>query len=126
LERDVIRQKVGQLFRLRPLPTFYTRDGNRLPFRDDLWVLRLASETEAEFKNRQTGISFKIELANLKEIRIPDYFILNCEITVKGETATLMCRKRLEEEFVRRGRLSEDASARPKTQFGGDREDSEI
>ena len=100
----MIRQKVGQLFRLRPLPTFYTRDGNRLPFRDDLWVLRLASEAEAEFKNRQTGISFKIELANLKEIRIPDYFILNCEITVKGETATLMCRKRLEEEFVRRGR----------------------
>jgi hypothetical protein len=126
LHRDVVRQKVGQPFRLRPLPTFYTRDGNRLPFRDDFWVLRHVSETEAEFKNRQTGVAFKIELANLKEIRIPDYFILNCEIAVKGETATLICRKRFDEEFVRRGKPSEDTSMRQKTQFGGDREDIEI
>ena len=126
MDRDVIRQKVGQPFRLRPLPTSYTRDGNRLPFRDDFWVLRHVSEAEAEFKNRQTGVVFRIELANLKEIRIPDYFILNGDITVRGETATFVSRKSHDEEFVRRRKPAEEMSTRQETRFRGDRGDPEI
>ena len=122
----MIRQKVGQPFRLRPLPTSYTRDGNRLPFRDDFWVLRHVSEAEAEFKNRQTGVVFRIELANLKEIRIPDYFILNGDITVRGETATFVSRKSHDEEFVRRRKPAEEMSTRQETRLGGDRGDPEI
>src|SRR5688500_5209629 len=112
MDRDLIRQKMGQSFRLRPLPSFYTRDGARLPFRDDLWVLRHVSEDGAEFKNRQTGVAFKIDLEDLEEIRIPDYFILNCDITVTGEKATLVSRKQPDEDLVRRVRRPEDASKR--------------
>ena len=126
MQRDVIREKLGQLFRLRPLPTFYTRDGHRLPFRDDFGVLRHVSEPQAEFKNRRTGVAFTIELADLKEIRIPDYFILNCDITVRAGTATLVSRKSSEEEFVRRRKPAEDLSTRQDAQFRGDRGDPEI
>jgi hypothetical protein len=126
LHRDVIRQKVGQPFRLRPLPSTYARDGNRLPFRDDFWVLRHVADAEAEFRNRQSGVVFKIGLVDLKEIRIPDYFILNGDITVREETATFVSRKSPDEEFVRRGRPSEDMSARQDAQFRGDRGDPEI
>ena len=112
LHRDVVRQKVGECFRLRPLPSFYTRDGDRLPFRDDLWVLRHVSDDEAEFKNRQTGVAFRIDLADLVEIRIPDYCILNCDITVKGEKATLINRKQPDPELLRRVKRPEETSKR--------------
>jgi hypothetical protein len=126
LHRDAVRQKLGQPFRLRPLPSFFTREGNRLPFRDDFWVLRHVSDAEAEFKNRQTGVVFSIELANLKEIRIPDYFILNGDITVRGGTATFVSRKSPDEEFMRRRKPAEDMSTRQQTHFSGDRGDPEI
>lgn len=89
----VIRQKVGQAFRLRPLPSFYGKDGTRLPFRDDLWILRRISDHQAKFRNRQTDVMFKINLADVDEIRIPDYLIINCDITVMGDGATLVSRK---------------------------------
>ena len=112
MEREVIRQKVGQSFRLRPLPSFYSRDGARLPFRDDLWVLRHVSDEEAEFRNRQTGVAFRIKLEDLEEIRIPDYLIINCDITVTGDKATLASRKQPDEELIRRVRRPEEASKR--------------
>ena len=112
MDRDVIRQKIGQSFRLRPLPSFYGRDGARLPFRDDLWVLRHVSEEQAEFRNRQTGVAFRIDLEDLEEIRIPDYLILNCDITVTGDKATLVNRKQPDEELIRRVKRPEDMSKR--------------
>jgi hypothetical protein len=112
LHRDVVRQKVGQSFRLRPLPSFYTKDGDRLPFRDDLWVLRHVSEDTAEFKDRQTGIAFRIGLTDLEEIRIPDYLIINCDITVIGQKATLISRKEPDPELLRRVRRPEETSKR--------------
>jgi hypothetical protein len=112
MDREVIRQKIGQSFRLRPLPSFYTRDGDRLPFRDDLWILRHVSEDQAEFKTRQTGVAFKIELADLEEIRIPDYLIINCDITVTGDKATLVSRKQPDDELIRRVRRPEETSKR--------------
>src|SRR3982751_5898791 len=102
MNRDVIRQKIGQSFKVRPLPTFYTTDGSRLPFRDDFWVLRHVSDAEVEFRNRRIGVAFKIGLMDLKEIRIPDYFILNCDITLEGKAVTVMSRKSPNEEIVRR------------------------
>jgi hypothetical protein len=108
MDRDVIRQKIGQSFRLRPLPSFYSRDGARLPFRDDLWVLRHVSDGEAEFRNRQTGVAFRIKLEELEEIRIPDYLIINSDITVTGDKATLVSRKQPDEELIRRVRRPEE------------------
>ena len=119
MDRDAIRQKVGQAFRLRPLPSFYSKDGARLPFRDDLWVLRHVSDEEAEFRNRHSGVAFRIKLEDLEEIRIPDYLILNCDLTVAGDKATLVSRKPPDEELLRRvqrpvdtGRRQSDASWR--------------
>jgi hypothetical protein len=108
----VVRQKIGQAFRLRPLPSFYSQEGERLPFRDDLWVLRHVSDNQAEFKNRQTGVAFRIDLADLEEIRVPDYLIINCDITVTGEKATLINHKQPDEELLRRARRAEDISKR--------------
>jgi hypothetical protein len=108
----VIRQKLGQSFRLRPLPSFYSREGARLPFRDDLWVLRHVSDEEAEFRNRQTGVAFRIKLKDVEEIRIPDYLIINCDITVTGDKATLVGRKQPDEELIRRVRRPEETSRR--------------
>jgi hypothetical protein len=104
MDRDLIRQKMGQAFRLRPLPSFYSKDGDRLPFRDDLWVLRHVSDEEADFRNRQTGVAFRIKLEDLEEIRIPDYLIINCDITVTGDKATLVSRKEPDPELLRRVR----------------------
>jgi hypothetical protein len=112
MDRDAVRQKIGQWFRLRPLPSFYNREGIRLPFRDDLWTLRHVSDDEAEFRNRGTGVVFRIDLADLEEIRIPDYLIVNCDITVTGEKATLVSRKQPDEELIRRVRRSEETSKR--------------
>jgi hypothetical protein len=108
LHRDVIRQKIGQSFRLRPLPSFYSKDGVRLPFRDDLWVLRHVSDEEAEFRNRHTGVAFRIKLEDVEEIRIPDYLIINCDITVTGDKAALVSRKQPDEELIRRVRRPEE------------------
>jgi hypothetical protein len=112
MDRDVIKQKLGQSFRLRPLPSFYSKDRARLPFRDDLWVLRQVSDEEAEFRNRQTGVAFRIKLEDLEEIRIPDYLIINCDITVTGDKATLVSRKQPDEELIRRVRRPEETSKR--------------
>jgi hypothetical protein len=112
MDRDVIKQKLGQSFRLRPLPSFYSREGARLPFRDDLWVLRHVSDEAAEFRNRQTGVAFRIKLEDLEEIRIPDYLIINCDITVTGDKATLGSRKQPDEELIRRVRRTEETSRR--------------
>ena len=112
MHRDVIRQKVGQSFRLRPLPSFYSREGARLPFRDDLWVLRHVFDKDAEFRNRQSGVAFRIDLEDLVEIRIPDYLILNCDITVTGDKAILVSRKEPDPELLRRVKRSEEPSKR--------------
>jgi hypothetical protein len=112
MDHDVIRQKLGQSFRLRPLPSFYSKDGARLPFRDDLWVLRHVLDDEAEFRNRQTGVAFRIKLEDLEEIRIPDYLILNCDITVTGDKAVLVSRKQPDEELIRRVRRPEETRQR--------------
>jgi hypothetical protein len=112
MDGDVIRQKIGQAFRLRPLPSFYNREGIRLPFRDDLWMLRHVSDDKAEFRNRHTGVAFLIDLADLEEIRIPDYLIIHCDITVTGDKATLVSRKQPDEELIRRVRRSEETSKR--------------
>jgi hypothetical protein len=112
LHRDVVRQKVGQAFRLRPLPSFYSRDGARLPFRDDLWILRHVSDDQAEFRNRQTGVGFTIYLADLEEIRVPDYLIINCDITVTGDKAALTSRKQPDDELIRRVKRPEDVTKR--------------
>lgn len=107
MDRDLIRQKTGQAFRLRPLPSFYSKGGDRLPFRDDLWVLRHVSDEEAEFRNRQTGVAFRIKLEDVEEIRIPDYLIINCDITVTGDKAILVSRKEPDPELLRRVRRPE-------------------
>jgi hypothetical protein len=112
MDRDVVRQKIGQFFRLRPLPSFYSRNGARLPFRDDLWVLRHVSDEHAEFRNRQIGVAFRIDLEDLEEIRIPDYLIMNCDIIVTGEKATLVSRKRPDEELIRRVKRPEETNKR--------------
>ena len=112
MDREVVRQKIGQAFRLRPLPSFYNREGARLPFRDDLWVLRQVSEDGAEFKNQQTGVVFRINLADLEEIRIPDYLILNCDITITGDKAILVSRKQPDDESLRRVKRPEDTGRR--------------
>jgi hypothetical protein len=112
MDRDVVRQKIGQFFRLRPLPSFYSRNGARLPFRDDLWVLRHVSDEHAEFRNRQIGVAFRIDLEDLEEIRIPDYLIMNCDIIVTGEKATLVSRKQPDEELIRRVKRPEETNKR--------------
>ena len=112
MDREVIRRKEGKSFRLRPLPSFYTRDGARLPFRDDLWVLRQVSEDGAEFRNRQTGVAFRIDLEDLEEIRIPDYLIINCDLTVTGDKATMVSRKQPDEELIRRVKRPEETNKR--------------
>jgi len=91
-------------------PTTYFLHQRWAPSAVSWWFLGLrhVSEAQAEFKNRQTGVAFTIELADLKEIRIPDYFILNCDITVRAGTATLVSRKSSEEEFVKRRKPAED------------------
>jgi hypothetical protein len=112
VDRDGLRQKVGQSFRLRPLPSFYAKDGARLPFRDDLWILRHVSDDQAEIKNRHTGVAFRVNLVDVEEIRIPDYLIINCDITVTGDKITLVTRKQPDEELIRRVRRPEDTSKR--------------
>jgi hypothetical protein len=112
MNRDVLRQKIGQAFRLRPLPSFYNREGARLPFWDDLWMLRHVSDDEAEFRNRHTGVAFRIELADLEEIRIPDYLIIHCDITITGDKAALVSRKQLDDESIRRVKRPEDTGRR--------------
>jgi hypothetical protein len=73
-----------------------------------IWVLRHVSDAEAEFRNQQTGVAFRINLEDLEEIRIPDYLIIHCDITVTVEKATLVSRKQPDAELLRRVRRPEE------------------
>jgi hypothetical protein len=75
-------------------------------------MLRHVSDDEAEFRNRHTGVAFRIELEDLEEIRIPDYLIIHCDITITGDKATLVSRKQPDDESIRRVKRPEDTGRR--------------
>lgn len=75
--------------KLRPIARRLTPDGRELPSIDDDWMLRAVQDGLAELENLRTGHLLRLGYDNIREFRTPNFLLLRCQITLKGNSALI-------------------------------------
>lgn len=75
----------GKEFRTRPGAIRMTEGGQRLEQRDETWLVGDVSDIAATISNVSTGQIYELGLDNIREFRTPDFLLLRCQLTIKGE-----------------------------------------
>jgi len=86
-----LSKQIGQLFRLRPLPFRVEEDGERLPPIDDQWRLEAvhSAPTRVRLVNLATYHALDLEWDNILERRSPDFLLLRCQLTIRGNAVEI-------------------------------------
>jgi hypothetical protein len=88
MKADQLKKDVGKLFRIRPLPLHGHFTGQLDP-RDDKWSLDGVARQQIKITNLSTGHSIELGLDNVREFRSPDFLILHCQLTLKGNAVNI-------------------------------------
>src|SRR5574341_1474183 len=76
----------GKELRIRPIAIQMTDAGERLAQEDDKWLVSDVSDTFARMSNVRTGHVWDLGLDNVREFRTPDFLLLQCQLTLKGQS----------------------------------------
>lgn len=78
-------KNVSQQVRLRPMPWRIDRRGQRLPDRDDTWILDAVEDSPARVRVHNIATGHTVELAsdNVAEWRSPGFLLLRCQLILR-------------------------------------------
>ena len=76
---------IGKEFRIRPKAVQATASGDRLPEEDARWLVRNVSDDAVTILKAGTDLTTELGLDNVREFRSPDYLLLRCQLTIRGD-----------------------------------------
>lgn len=86
-----LKKRLGDAFRLRPLPIRIDGSGQTIPSSDDKWRFDqlLESPQRIRLVNIHTEHFIELQPDNVREYRSPDFLLLRCQLIVRGNAIAI-------------------------------------